>query len=46
MAQNKWTETSLSPLAIQLDSQNPRIEVAGNASQEEIRLKLFGLPPI
>lgn len=41
MAQNKWTETSLSPLAIQLDSQNPRIEVAGNASQEEIRLKLL-----
>lgn len=41
MAQNKWMETSLSPPLIQLDSQNPRIEVAGNATQEEIRFKLL-----
>jgi hypothetical protein len=41
MAQKKWAETTLNPLTVLLDPQNPRIEVAGDASQEEIRLKLL-----
>ena len=41
MAQKKWSEISLNPLKVQLDAQNPRIEVAGDADQDEIRLKLL-----
>jgi len=41
MAQKKWGEAELNPLKIMLDAQNPRIEVAGDATQEEIRLKLL-----
>lgn len=41
MAQKKWEETALNPLKIMLDAQNPRIEVAGDATQDEIRLKLL-----
>ena len=41
MAQKKWEETELNPLKIMLDAQNPRIEVAGDATQDEIRLKLL-----
>ena len=41
MAKKKWEEIELNPLKIMLDAQNPRIEVAGNADQEEIRLKLL-----
>ncbi|MBA4709286.1 hypothetical protein [Aquitalea aquatica] len=41
MAQNAWAETALNPLKIVLDAQNPRIEVAGDADQDEIRLKLL-----
>lgn len=41
MAQKKWAEITLNPLTVLLDLQNPRIEVAGDASQEEIRLKLL-----
>lgn len=40
MAQKQWAEASINPLVIQLDSQNPRIEVAGDAEQNDIRLKL------
>jgi hypothetical protein len=41
MAQKKWAETALNPVKIILDAQNPRIEVAGDADQDEIRLKLL-----
>jgi hypothetical protein len=41
MTQKKWTESVLSPLKVNLDAQNPRIEVAGDATQNEIRLKLL-----
>jgi hypothetical protein len=41
MPQTGWKETKLNPLRILLDIQNPRIEVANGASQEEIRLKLL-----
>jgi len=41
MAQKKWTESVLNPLKVNLDAQNPRIEVAGDATQDEIRLKLL-----
>lgn len=41
MAQKQWVEASLNPLNILLDSQNPRIEIAGNAEPDEIRQKLL-----
>ena len=41
MAQKKWAEITLNPLNIQLDAQNPRIEVAGDADQDDLRLKLL-----
>lgn len=41
MVQKKWMEIALSPLKILLDIQNPRIEVAGDADPDEIRLKLL-----
>lgn len=41
MAQKQWVEASLNPLNILLDSQNPRIEIAGDATQEDIRQKLL-----
>lgn len=41
MTQKNWAEAALSPLKIMLDAQNPRIEVAGNATQDEIRMKLL-----
>lgn len=41
MAQKKWEEASLNPLNILLDPQNPRIEVAADDGQEEIRFKLL-----
>lgn len=33
----EWSERRLSPLAIELDSKNPRIEVPSGAGQDEIR---------
>lgn len=36
-----WAEALLDPLEIQLDAQNPRIEVSVDASQEEIRKQLI-----
>lgn len=41
MTQKKWKEIGINPLKIMLDAQNPRIEVAGDAGQDEIRLKLL-----
>lgn len=41
MAQKQWIEASLNPLNILLDAQNPRIEIAGDAEQEDIRVKLL-----
>lgn len=41
MAQKKWAEAVLNPLKVMLDAQNPRIEVAGDSSQDEIRHKLL-----
>lgn len=41
MAQKKWAEAVLNPLKVMLDAQNPRIEVAGDAEQDEIRHKLL-----
>jgi len=41
MAQKKWAEAILNPLKVILDAQNPRIEVAGDSSQDEIRHKLL-----
>jgi hypothetical protein len=47
MAQNKvWVEEKLDPRKIQLDPQNPRIDVGLNASQEQIRLKLLDLEEV
>jgi hypothetical protein len=37
-----WTEKRLNPLTIELDAQNPRIEVPDGATQAEIRLVLHG----
>ncbi|NHM26930.1 hypothetical protein G7K71_08025 [Desulfofundulus sp. TPOSR] len=36
-----WAEAALNTLDLWLDSQNPRIDVSENASQEEIRLQLL-----
>ncbi len=41
MVQKAWSETTVNPLKVLLDAQNPRIEVASDASQDEIRHKLL-----
>lgn len=41
MAQKKWTEISVNPSRVLLDVQNPRIEVAGDATQDDLRQKLL-----
>jgi len=41
MTKAKWVSQSFDPKKIQLDVQNPRIEVRNDVSQNEIRLKLL-----
>lgn len=46
MAQAQWKTQSFEPKKLQLDPQNPRIEVEKNATQEQIRLKLLELEDV
>lgn len=46
MAQAQWTTQSFEPKKLQLDPQNPRIEVEEGATQEQIRLKLLELEDV
>ena len=40
MAKVDWKSESFEPKRLQLDTQNPRIEVDSTATQDEIRVKL------
>lgn len=46
MAQAQWKTQSFEPKKLQLDLQNPRIEVEKDATQEQIRLKLLELEDV
>lgn len=46
MAKADWTEESFDPKKLQLDTQNPRIEVDPGTTQDEIRLKLLELEDV
>lgn len=46
MAQAQWKNQSFEPKKLQLDPQNPRIEVEKDATQEQIRLKLLELEDV
>lgn len=46
MAQAQWKTQSFEPKKLQLDPQNPRIEVEKNTTQEQIRLKLLELEDV
>lgn len=46
MAPAQWKTQSFQPKKLQLDPQNPRIEVESNATQEQIRLKLLELEDV
>lgn len=46
MAQAQWKTQSFEPKKLQLDPQNPRIEVEKTATQEQIRLKLLELEDV
>lgn len=46
MTQPQWKTQSFGPKKLQLDPQNPRIEVEKNATQEQIRLKLLELEDV
>lgn len=46
MAPAQWKTQSFQPKKLQLDPQNPRIEVENNATQEQIRLKLLELEDV
>lgn len=46
MAQAQWKTQSFEPKRLQLDPQNPRIEVEKTATQEHIRLKLLELEDV
>lgn len=46
MAQAQWKTQSFEPKKLQLDPQNPRIEVEKNATQEQVRLKLLELEDV
>lgn len=46
MAQSQWKTQSFEPKKLQLDPQNPRIEVESDATQEKIRLKLLELEDV
>lgn len=46
MAKNEWTTDNFDPKRLLLDTQNPRIEVDSETSQDEIRLKLLELEDV
>lgn len=46
MAPAQWKTQSFEPKKLQLDPQNPRIEVEKNTTQEQIRLKLLELEDV
>lgn len=46
MATTQWKTDSFDPKKLQLDRQNPRIEVPADVSQEQIRLKLLELEDV
>lgn len=46
MAQAQWKTQNFEPKTLQLDLQNPRIEVEKNATQEQIRIKLLELEDV
>lgn len=43
---NEWTTGNFDPKKLQLDTQNPRIEVDATSSQDEIRQKLLDLEDV
>jgi ParB-like chromosome segregation protein Spo0J len=46
MAQTQWKSESFDPKKLQLDPQNPRIEVEKGVTQEQLRLKLLELEDV
>ena len=46
MPNANWKSQDFEPKKLQLDSQNPRIEVDPTATQEQIRLKLLELEDV
>jgi hypothetical protein len=46
MAKVDWKSESFEPKKLQLDTQNPRIEVDSTATQDEVRLKLLELEDV
>jgi len=46
LAKDEWKSQGFEPKKLQLDTQNPRIEVESTATQEQIRLKLLDLEDV
>ena len=46
MAKVEWKSENFEPKKLQLDTQNPRIEVNSTATQDEVRLKLLELEDV